>query len=256
MNMRILGAHNSESQATRCICLLIDDTLAIDTGALTSNLSISDQQKLRAILLTHQHYDHIRDIPTIGLNLFHQGASIKVYCTHNVRTSIETHLLNDELYPKFQELPEAKPTVKFKLIVPYEPERIEGYGILAIPVNHSDTTVGYQVSNAEGKAMFYTADTGPGLFECWKYVSPQLLIAEVTFPNRYAEFATNTGHLTPTFLNEELIKFRELKGYLPRVIVVHMDPTLEKEIEDEVAVVAKALNASITIAYEGMQLHV
>jgi len=256
LNIRILGAHNTETQTARSVCLLIDEILTIDAGGLTSNLSITDQQKLKAILLTHQHYDHIRDVPSIAVNLFLKGGSIKLYSTPDVLTSIEAHLLNGKIYPKFQELPEAKPTVNLSLIVPYKPETIEGYDILAVPVNHSDTTVGYQVSNAQGKAMFYTADTGPGLFKCWKYVSPQLLIAEVTFPNRYAEFATNTGHLTPTFLNEELIKFRELKGYLPRVIVVHMDPTLEKEIEDEVAVVAKALNASITIAHEDMQLHV
>jgi len=254
MNIRILGAHRCESQATRCVCLLIDGTLAIDAGGLTSTLSISEQQKLKAILLTHQHYDHIRDVPAIALNLSLRGAGIKVYSTPNVRATIEAHLLNGRVYPKFHELPEAKPTVSFNSIAPYEPERIEGHEILAIPVNHGDTTVGYQVSNAEGKAMFYTADTGPGLFDCWQHLSPQLLIVDVTVPNSCEEFATNTGHLTPGLLNEELIKFRKLKGYLPRIIVVHMDPTLEKEIEEEVAVVAEALNTSITMAHEGMQL--
>jgi ribonuclease BN (tRNA processing enzyme) len=238
------------------VCLLIDGILAIDAGALTSNLSIADQQKLKAILLTHHHYDHIRDVPAIAVNLFFNGGSVRIYSTPSVLTSIETHLLNGEIYPKYQELPESKPTINLNSIVPYKPETIEGYGILAVPVNHGNITVGYQISNAHGKAMFYTADTGPGLFECWKYVSPQLLIAEVTFSNRYAEFATNAQHLTPTFLSEELIKFRELKGYLPQVIVVHMDYTLEGEIKDELAVVAKALNASITIAYEGMQLNI
>jgi len=256
MNIRILGAHNCESQATRFVCLLIDDTLAIDAGGLTSNLSISEQQKLKAILLTHQHYDHIRDVPAIALNLSLQGAGIEVYCTPEVRDIIETHILNGKVYPKFQELPEAKPTVSFNLITPYEPESIHGYEILAIPVNHGLTTVGYQVSNSEGKAMFYTADTGPGLLDCWQYLCPQLLIVDVTVPNSYEEFATNTGHLTPSLLNEELIKFRELKGYLPRIIVVHMDPTLEKEIEEEVAVVAESLNTLITVAHEGMQLHI
>lgn len=256
MNIHILGAHNSETQVTRNVCLLIDGILAIDAGGLTSNLSIADQQKLKAILLTHHHYDHIRDVPAIALNLFLNGGSVKIYSTPNVLTSIETHLLNGKVYPKYHELPESKPTIDLNPIVPYKPETIEGYGILAVPVNHGNITVGYEISNAHGKAMFYTADTGPNPFECWKYVSPQLLIAEVTFSNRYAEFATNTQHLTPIFLSEELIKFRELKGYLPQVIAIHMDYTLEREIKDELAVVAKVLNASITIAYEGMQLNI
>ncbi len=256
MKIRILGAHNCESQAGKCICLLIDDTLAIDAGSLTSSLSIPNQQKLEAILLTHQHYDHIRDVPTIALNLYYQGASIKVYSTPNVRATIETHLLNGKVYPKFQELPETKPTIDFNLITPYEPQRVNGHGILAIPVNHCGTTVGYQISDAKGKAIFYTADTGPGLSDCWEHVSPQLLIVDVTFPNSHEAFARNTGHLTPNLLSEELIVFREYKGYLPQIIVIHMDAALEQEIKDEIAVIAKALNTPITVAHEGMQLRI
>ncbi len=256
MDIRILGAHNSESEMTRCVCLLVDETLAIDAGSLTSNLSISSQPKLKAILLTHQHYDHIRDVPAIALNLSRQDTSIDVYSTPDVRVAIETHLLNGILYPKFQELPQAKPTINFRLITPYETQRVNDHQILAIPVNHCDTTVGYQVTDAEGKSMFYTADTGPNLRDCWKHVSPQLLITDVTVPNRYDEFAKRTGHLTPNLLHEELITFRELKGYLPQIIAVHMDATLEPEIKNEIAAIAEALDTSVMLAHENMQLHI
>ena len=256
MNIRILGAHNCESQATRCVCILIDDKLAIDAGGLTSSLSISDQRKLKTILLTHQHYDHIRDVPMIALSLYQHGDSIKVYSTPDVCDTIETHLLNGKIYPRFQQIPEAKPTVNFHSVVPYESQRIDGYGVLAIPVNHDGTTVGYQVSDVEGKAVFYTADSGPGLIDCWKYLSPQLLVIDVTVPNRYREFAATAGHLTPGLLQDELIKFRQVKGYLPRIIAVHMDPALEKEIGEEIQVVSEAINTPITVAHEDMQLHI
>ena len=49
--------------------------------------------------------------------------------------------------------------------------------------------------------------------------------------------------------------FRELKGYLPRVITVHMSPGLEAEIKTEVAALSTELNSPITLAYEGMRLH-
>jgi ribonuclease BN (tRNA processing enzyme) len=230
--------------------------LAIDAGGLTSSLSIADQCKIKSIILTHLHYDHVRDIPTIAINLFRQAANIKVYSTPSVINALETYLFNGKVYPKFQELPETKPTINLCTITQYKLENIEGYEIIALPVNHHDPTVGYQVRNSEGNTIFYTADTGPGLLECWKHLSPQLLIAEVTVPNRYTEFALNTKHLTPKFLHDELIKFMELKCYLPQVIVVHMDPTLEKEIKEEITVVAEALNTTITIAYEGMELNI
>jgi ribonuclease BN (tRNA processing enzyme) len=256
MNIRILGAHNCESQTTRCVCLLIDNTLAIDAGGLTSNLSISEQKKLEAVLLTHQHYDHIRDIPGLALNLSLRGASIKIYTTASVRDVIETHLLNGKVYPRFQTLPDTKPAVSLHAIKPYEPYLVDGHGILAIPVKHTDTTVGYQVSDNQGKAVFYTADTGPGLSDCWKHISPQLLIVDVTLPNAYEAFARETGHLTPNLLKQELVAFRECKAYLPRVIAVHMDAVLEKKIREEIATVAGALNISITVAREGMRLHI
>ena len=74
-------------------------------------------------------------------------------------------------------------------------------------------------------------------------------------PNRYEEFAKESGHLTPSLLKQELISFRELKGYLPPVVVVHMTPRLEKEIETEIATVATTLNTRVNLAYEGMRLH-
>ena len=111
------------------------------------------------------------------------------------------------------------------------------------------------ITSPDGKTVFYTGDTGPGLADCWEWVSPQLLIIEVTTPDRYQEFATRAGHLTPNLLKQELNSFLEIKGYLPPVIVVHMNPGLEKEIEAEIAAIASALNSPITLAYEGMKLH-
>jgi len=254
MDIHILGAHNVESKETRCVSLVIDGVLAVDAGGLTSGLSVLDQTKLEAVILTHQHYDHIRDIPTLALNLAINGGGIDVYSTPSVCQAIETHLLNGTLYPKFQESAEAKPAINFKFIEPYETQRIDVYEVLAIPVNHHGITVGYQVKDDKGKAIFYTADTGPGLSHCWQHLSPQVLIVDVTVSNSYDEFARKTGHLTPALLHEELVQFRELKGYLPTVIAVHMNPSLEKEIKEEAALVSQILNTPVTLAKEDMRI--
>jgi ribonuclease BN (tRNA processing enzyme) len=254
MNIQVLGAHNCESQNSKLVSLLIDDVLAIDAGALTSSLSLPAQLKLKAILLTHQHYDHIRDIPAIAMNLFLADKSINIYSIRPVYDALSTHLLNDKLYPNFLKQPPENPTLKFTVIEPHQAEQIEGYSILAIPVNHSVPIVGYQVTSPEGKGVFYTGDTGPGLAGCWEYLSPQLLIIEVTATDKYKAWAVESGHLTPSLLKQELVSFQKLKGYMPQVVLVHMNPNLEKEIEAEIAVVAKVLNNSITLAYEGMQI--
>lgn len=63
MRIRFLGAHNTETLTTRLSGLLVDQALALDAGSLTASLTLSQQLSLKGVLLTHQHYDHIRDIP-------------------------------------------------------------------------------------------------------------------------------------------------------------------------------------------------
>jgi len=254
MNIKVLGAHNCEIQNSKFVSLLIDDVLAIDAGSLTSSLSLTAQLKLKAILVTHKHYDHIRDIPAIAMNALLNETTTNIYSTQVVYDALATHLLNGELYPDFLEQPQGNSTIKFTVMEPNKTKQIEGYSILATPVNHSTPTIGYQVTSPDGKTVFFAADTGPGLADCWRYISPQLLIIEVTVPNRYEEFAQQSGHLTPNLLKQELDCFREVKDYLPQVITIHMNPMQEKEIEAEIEVIAKSLNNPITLAHEGMLL--
>ncbi|MFC2057280.1 hypothetical protein ACFLTO_06975 [Chloroflexota bacterium] len=82
-----------------------------------------------------------------------------------------------------------------------------------------------------------------------------MLVAELTAPNRFEKFGKESGHLTPSLLKRELVAFWELKGYLPEVITVHMNPGLEEEIKAEIAVVAEELNNPISLGYEGMELN-
>ena len=254
MKIRFLGAHNCETKDTRLVSLLIDDVLAIDAGSLTSSLSLEAQQKIKAVLLTHQHYDHVRDIPTLAMNLFLGGANTTIYSIPAVFEVLEKNLMDEVIYPDFRQKPPDNPPIKFSAIEPNKAQTILGYDVLAVPVKHGVPTVGYQLG-ADGKTMFYTGDTGPGLAECWKSVSPQLLIIEVTASNRFTEWVAGGGHLTPSLLERELAEFRELKGYLPRVIIVHMNPYMEKDIAAEVAAVAKNLSASLTLAHEGMEIN-
>jgi ribonuclease BN (tRNA processing enzyme) len=235
--------------------LLIDDSLVLDAGGLTSSLSLPAQQKLKAILLSHQHYDHIRDVPAVAMNFYLSGATINIYSTLPVYNALTAHLLNGELYPNFLERPQENPTIKFTVIEPYQTRQIEGYSILAVPVNHSVPSVGYQIISRDNKVVFYTGDTGPGLADCWQRVSPQLLIIEVTASNGYEEFGRESRHLTPSLLKQELVLFRELKGYLPPVVTVHMSLGLESEIKSEIAALAEDLNTPITLGYEGMRIY-
>lgn len=254
MKIQILGAHNIESRESRCMSLLIDDILAIDAGALTSSLSQAAQQKLKAVLLTHQHYDHIRDIPALGMNFYLYEKTMDIYATRPTYNVLTAHLLNDIVYPDYTTKPPEKPSLRFRELQAGKEEIIAGYKILPVAVNHAVPTVGYQITSADGKKVFYTADTGPDLTDAWRQIVPDLLISEVTALNKYDDFARQTGHLTPKLLQKELESFREIKGYLPQIVLVHINPLDEKSIKSEIEEVASVLNTKIRFGREGMRL--
>src|SRR4030042_740402 len=112
MDIEILGAHSVEIADARLPALVIDGVMALDAGSLCSSLPLSAQQKLKAVLLTHYHYDHIRDIPILAMNLSYQTV-LEVYSIPPVFEVLSTHLIDGQIYPNFLEWPEGQPTLRF-----------------------------------------------------------------------------------------------------------------------------------------------
>jgi len=254
--IQILGAHLAEVKGARLTSLLIDGALVVDAGGLTSALSLAEQKKIETVLLTHHHFDHTRDLVTLAANAgYYWRKQLTVYGLRYTLDIITGCLLGGKMYTNFFEYPDKeKPTVILEAIEPYSKKTIAGYDVLAVPVKHSAPAVGYQITSSDGKSLFYTGDTTVGISECWQHISPQLLITEVAGPNKYADWLNKAGHLCAKFLKEELIQFRQLKGYLPRVIIIHIGNPYEQEIKEEVAQVAQELKADITLGYEDMKV--
>jgi len=115
-------------------------------------------------------------------------------------------------------------------------------------------SVGYQVISEDGKSLFYTGDTGPGLAACSQHISPQLLMIEVSGTNKAQDFLKSVGHLSAGLLKDELVQFRQAKRYLPRVVVVHSPSQFQREVEQEVKEIARELGINIDIGYEDMRI--
>jgi len=253
MIIRYLGTHNAESKNTRLVSFLIDNVLAVDAGSLVSELTFSEQKKIKAILLSHGHYDHIRAVPAFAFN--NSDRTTKVIATQKTLEILSSHLIDGVVYPEFTSDASflRKAALKLVPLEPFKPRNIEGYKVRAVPVQHNLDGVGFEIT-AGDKTLFYTGDTGPGLSSIWGNISPQLLITDLTWPNSLATAAKDAGHLCPEMLEEELIEFRRVNNYLPRVTVIHLSPQYESEIEREVREIAESLGISIDIAHEGEEL--
>ena len=253
MEIRVLGAHNVESASTRLTSLLIDGVLAVDAGAITSSLTLPEQEKLGSILLTHCHFDHVRDVAAIALNVSHFGKTVQVYSQASTLQAVSEHILNGVIYPDFAAIrtPDTPP-IRYCPLEPHKTVEITGYRVLALPVTHVVPTVAYQVTSRDNKSVFFSGDAGPGVSTCWEHVSPDFLFMDVTMPDRMEEHALSSGHLTPRLLGEELAQFQKARGYLPPVAAIHIGPVFEEEIRKELDRVSGELGASISASYEGM----
>ncbi|NTW17790.1 MAG: MBL fold metallo-hydrolase, partial [Syntrophaceae bacterium] len=68
MNIRVLGCHGSQLPNYNTTCFLIGQNTLVDAGAITSVLSLREQQKIDYVFVTHAHLDHIRDLMFLADN--------------------------------------------------------------------------------------------------------------------------------------------------------------------------------------------
>jgi ribonuclease BN (tRNA processing enzyme) len=255
MKIEILGAHNTETDTFRLPCLLVDNEIALDAGGLTSSLEMERQQGIKAVLLTHHHFDHTKDLIMLGANDSLPPSTVDVYGLRDTLEVAYLYLMDGRMYRDYTQWPSIEqPRLRLKPIAPFQKVLIQNHEIVPVPVSHSVPTTGYLVKAENGKSIFYTGDTGNGLSECWERINPDVLFIEVTGLNRMEAEMVRLRHLTPEMLVEELGQFRRVKGYLPRVIITHISALLEDELRGEISDAGKVLEMELEVGYEGLTI--
>jgi ribonuclease BN (tRNA processing enzyme) len=234
VKLKVIGSSGGEFPGHNPPAFLIDDVLLLDAGTIGAFLDEASQWKIRNILITHAHLDHIKGIPFLADNLVikNRKQSVKLISISSVLGALKKNLLNNSIWPDFTIISAAsKPVLLLKVILPRKPFKINNYKINAYKVNHSVPAVGYIIEDKEGKRLLYTGDTGP-TGEIWKYAKGiSCAIIEVSFPNRLRTMALKTGHLTPELFLKEISKMESLPE---RILITHPKPLYRRQIKKEI----------------------
>ena len=237
MQLRILGCHGGETPKHRTSSFLVGDSLAVDAGAITSGLSLREQERIQSVLVSHPHMDHIRDLATLADNRCQQGGStLDIVGIPATIDALRKHFFNDVIWPDFTKI-DAKdgPTVRFVEVRPNQASDVDGYEVTPILVNHTVDTSAFIIRH-EDKSIVYGGDTGP-TDDLWNQINAlddlQALMMEVSFPNDEARLAHDSRHLTPESLGTELDKLT-LSEELP-ILLYHIKPTFEQRVLRELA---------------------
>jgi 3',5'-cyclic-nucleotide phosphodiesterase len=237
VDLRVIGCHGGETPKHRTSAFIVDDRLAIDAGSLTSGMELKAQCALEAVLVSHPHLDHVRDLATIADNRSQNGAApLVVAGTKSTIAVLKKHFFNDLLWPDFTKIPSRRrPAIRYLELAREKPTAVSGYEVKAIAVNHTVDCCGFTIRSGR-QALAYSGDTGP-TDRLWEVLSEteglKALLMEVSFPNDEARLARVSGHHTPASLERDLKKLPSAKE-LP-TLLYHIKPSFQAKVERECA---------------------
>lgn len=238
MKLRVLGCHGGELPKCKTTCFLIDGVLALDAGSLTSSLTLDQLCKVDDVVLSHSHFDHVKDLPLMAdLIIGRRDKPVTVHASTECIRTLEQNMFNNSLWPDFTKIPTKKnPVIQLKAFKPGAKFKVAGgkYTVQSVEVTHPVESCGFVVSNGKS-AIGMSGDTGP-TDKLWKAFNKtenlKAVLLETSFPNKLQQLADISGHLTPQTLESELKKFRR-NG--TNVFLYHLKPAFVAQLKKEVA---------------------
>jgi 3',5'-cyclic-nucleotide phosphodiesterase len=229
VKIEILGCDGAPAPGRLPMTLLVDSTLMIDAGSAVSGLDPARAPAVRAILLTHAHLDHIREL---GFLPFHRDGTrdgpLAIWTTPGVIDAVRTAVFNRDFWIDFENpRPPRTAGIVYRPLRPGTPETIEGVIVEAVATSHSSyETCGFLLEK-EGAVVAYAVDSGP-TDEIWRRARNRkglrAAFFDVSFPDRFA--GSVDEHLTPHGLRAEVEKLQPREA---RVIAVHLKPEFREE---------------------------
>src|SRR5688572_16857425 len=100
MRLKILGCYGGATPGHWTTNFLVNDTIAIDAGALACSLSFDEQCRIRHVFITHSRLDHTASLPFLIDNVFgFIDSPVHVRSIQPVIDSMRNLLFNNSAWP-------------------------------------------------------------------------------------------------------------------------------------------------------------
>ncbi len=222
--------NGAASPGQHLTCFVVDDSVAFDAGSLAMASSSRQKQKVRDIVISHAHLDHIAGLPLFIDDLFATLAEpIRIHASADVIEILERDIFNWSIYPRFSELSnQGSPVLEYRVVETGVGFEVAHLSVFPVGVNHKVPSSGFVVSDG-AITIALTGDTAAtGQF--WEIVNTtkdiSAVLIECAFPNELNELAVISHHLTPSGLEKELMKLQ--RDDCP-IFIVNIKPAYRDE---------------------------
>ncbi len=249
MKLRIVPS-TTDGRVQLLTTYLVNDTLAIDAGAIAIGLSHQEQLRIRSIVVTHAHLDHIFSLPLYLTNLFDEiHEPVEIHATQSDFDALRQHIFNPRVWITLDTLRnDNSDLISFIPIESGQSFFTEGLKVTPIQVSHTVLTHGLIVEDDES-ALLFTSDTG-ATEGIWQAANARLklkaVFIDLSFPNRLTELARVSRHHSPATLLDEMSK---IKPDVP-VYAVHVKAAYRDQV---IAEVESLKNPRIVVAEVGRE---
>jgi cAMP phosphodiesterase len=213
---------------------LINDTVAIDAGCLGLLSPVEQQSRVRHVLLSHSHLDHVGTLPIFLENVYNPSPDCPtVYGSAAVLDCLKRDFFNERVWPDlFRISAEEMPFMRFVELQTDEPLGVADLRITPVVLNHVVPTNGFLIDDGE-KQVGIVSDTQP-TEKIWQKLNGlnnlRGVFLEASFPNSYQWLADKAGHLTPHMFGQEIAKLDRQDISL---VAVHLKPRFHEQIGAE-----------------------
>ncbi|BAT71705.1 cAMP phosphodiesterases class-II [Thermosulfidibacter takaii ABI70S6] len=227
MKFKVLG---DEAFPYTPVSFLVGENIAIDASNVIRTLK-DDIRKIRHVILTHCHMDHILELPLIVDYLcWSLKQKLCVWGNEHTVKVLKEHVFNNNVWPK---IPDKFLTIK--VFSSEETFTVEGVKFLPVPANHSVPTHGFLIN----ESLLLTGDTmdNPKLWEVVQKFSPKILLIDISWPSSLKKIAHISGH----FSAQEAIDAVQRGKISAKIYAYHLKPAFFEETEKEIEGIFKVL---------------